>query len=88
MRTCYKIPQGFEIKEFPASDYLVFSYPVFDFMSENADVMSAVEKLAFSYDPAEMGYEWNDDKCQIYQRHCPEKLGYQVVRPVRSLKVR
>lgn len=81
-----EIPQGFEIKEFPASDYLVFSYPVFDYMSENADVMSAVEKLAFSFDPAEKGYEWNDEECQIYQRHYPEKLGYQVLRPVRKIK--
>ena len=81
-----EVPKGFEVKEIPASDYLVFSYPVFDFMSENADVMGAVERLAFSYDPAEMGYEWNDEECQIYQRHCPEKLGYQVVRPVRKLK--
>ena len=62
------------------------TYPVFDYMSENADVMGAVEKLAFSYDPAEMGYEWNDEECQIYQRHYPEKLGYQVVRPVRKIK--
>ena len=80
-----EIPRGFEIREIPASDYLVFSYPVFDFMTENAEVMGAVEKLAFSYDPSELGYEWNDEACQIYQRHYPEKLGYQVVRPVRKL---
>ena len=80
-----EIPAGFEIREIPASDYLVFSYPVFDFMSENADVMGAVENLAFSFDPTEMGYEWNEEECQIYQRHYPEKLGYQVVRPVRKM---
>ncbi len=38
-----EIPQGFEIREVPASDYLVFSYPVFDFMSENADVDKTTE---------------------------------------------
>ena len=81
-----EIPAGFEVREIPASDYLVFSYPVFDFMSENADVMGAVENLAFSFDPTEMGYEWNEEECQIYQRHYPEKLGYQVVRPVRKIK--
>ena len=53
-------------------------------MSENAEVMSAVEKLAFSFDPAEKGYEWNEEECQIYQRHYPEKLGYQVIRPVKK----
>ena len=81
-----EIPKGFELKELPASDYLVFSYPAFDFLSENAEVMPAVEKLAFNFDPKEMGYEWNDEACQIYQRHYPEKLGYQVVRPVRKIK--
>jgi len=55
------------MEEVPASDYLVFSYPVFDFMAENADVMGAVENLAFFFNPAEMGYEWNEEECQIYQ---------------------
>ncbi len=81
-----EIPEGFELKEFPASYYLVFAYPCFDFMTENGEVMSAVENLAFHFNPAELGYEWNEEECQIYQRHYPEKLGYQVVRPVRKLK--
>jgi len=80
-----EVPGGFEVREIPASDYLVFSYPVFDFMTENADVMGAVESLAFNFDPAELGYTWNEEECQIYQRHYPEKLGYQVVRPVKKL---
>ncbi len=80
-----EVPEGFEIREIPASDYLVFSYPVFDFMTENVDVMGVVEELAFNYNPAERGYAWNEEECQIYQRHYPEKLGYQVVRPVKKL---
>lgn len=74
-----------EIREFPESDYLVFSYPSFDYMKENADVMEAVEKLAWNFDPASMGYEWNEQACQDYQRHYPEKLGYQILRPVKKL---
>lgn len=54
-------------------------------MSENADVMGAAEQFTLSFNPAEMGYEWNDEECQIYQRHYPEKLGYQVVRLVKKL---
>ena len=80
------VPEGFELREIPASDYLVFSYPVFDFMTENADVMGAVENLAWNYDPAVRNYEWNEDECPDYQRHYPEGLGYQVLRPVRSIK--
>lgn len=80
------IPEGFTVREIPASEYLVFSYPAFNFEEENHEVMPAVENLAFNYDPKQMGYEWNEDECQIYQRHFPEKLGYQVVRPVKKIK--
>ncbi|MED9905382.1 MAG: AraC family transcriptional regulator [Lachnospiraceae bacterium] len=80
------IPEGFEIREFPESDYIVFSYPAFDYMKENMDVMAAVEELAWNYDPSEMGYIWNEDVCQCYQRHFPEKLGYQILRPVVKAK--
>lgn len=78
------VPEGFEIREIPESDYLVFSYPSFDFITENGDVMGAVENLAWNFDPSTMGYQWNEDLCQDYQRHYPEKLGYQVLRPVRK----
>ena len=78
------VPEGFEIRDIPASDYLVFSYPVFDYMTENADVMDAVEKLAWDFDPGSKGYEWNEEACPDYQRHYPEGLGYQVLRPVRK----
>lgn len=81
-----EVPAGFEIREFPASDYLVFSYPSFDFMSENGDVMGSVEKLAKMFDAGSMGYEWNEEVCQQYQRHYPEKLGYQVLRPVKKAR--
>ena len=79
------VPDGFEIREIPESDYLVFSYPAFDYMTENVDVMTAVEDLARNFDPKEMGYEWNEESCPDYQRHYLEKLGYQVLRPVRKL---
>lgn len=81
-----EIPDGFSEKEIPASDYLVFSYPAFDYLEENNEVMPAVENLAWGFDPKEIGYEWNEEVCPVYQRHYPEKLGYQVLRPVRKIK--
>ena len=78
------VPEGFELREIPDSEYLVFSHPPFDYMEKNGPVMEAVEKLAWEFDPDELGYEWNDEVCPIYQRHYPEKLGYQVVRPVKK----
>lgn len=78
------VPEGFTVIDVPASDYLVFSYPSFDYMKENAEVMGAVEEMAWNFNPTIMGYEWNEAVCNDYQRHNPEKDGYQVLRPVKK----
>lgn len=78
------IPQGFECREIPASDYLVFYHPPFDYLKDNGEVMSRVEKLAWGFDPATKGYEWNEEACNMYQRHYPEGIGYEVLRPVKN----
>lgn len=80
-----EIPQGFEIKEFPGSYYLVFYHPPFDYLQDNDRVMENVERLAWNYRPEDQNkaYEWNEDVCQCYQRHCPEKIGYEILRPIR-----
>lgn len=80
-----EIPEGFEMRELPASDYLVFAHPVFDYLKDNGEVMGRVESLAWSFDPSTKGYKWNEWVCQDYQRHNPEGLGYQVLRPVVKL---
>lgn len=80
------IPEGFELRgEFPGGYYLVFCHQPFDYLSENGEVMKRVEELAWSYDPKTLGFEWNEELCQDYQRHYPEVLGYQVLRPVRKI---
>lgn len=76
------IPEGFEIKEFPDSYYLVFFHPPFDFLKDCGEVMNRVENLAWNFDPTTKGYKWNEDVCQDYQRHYPEVIGYEVLRPV------
>lgn len=91
------VPEGFEIREFPGSYYLVFYHPPFDYMEDNGEVMDRVEKLAWNYDLSGegisdplLGYQdsrrlftWNEEACQCYQRHYPEGIGYEVLRPVR-----
>ena len=86
------IPKGFEIREIPASTYLVFFHPPFDYLADNGEVMTVVEDLAWNYNPMESsrwwipgGYEWNEEACPDYQRHFPEVLGYEVLRPVRKV---
>ena len=81
-----KIPDGFELRELPASYYLVFYHPAYDFLKDNGEVMGRVENLAWNYDINQFcggKYTWNEDVCQCYQRHYPEVLGYQILRPIR-----
>ena len=80
------IPDGFEMRDIPASDYIVFCHPPFDYLKDCGEVMGRVEKLAWGFDPKAKGYEWNEEICQDYQRHYPEQLGYEVLRPVRRIK--
>lgn len=37
-------------------------------------------------DPKTKGYEWNEENCNDYQRHYPEVIGYEVLRPVRKIE--
>lgn len=80
-----EIPEGFEVRDFPGGHYLVFFHPPFDYLKDCGEVMNRVEKMAWNYDPSSKGYEWNEQECQCYQRHYPEVIGYEVLRPVKKL---
>ena len=80
------VPEGFEVREYPESYYLVFYHPPFDFLNNCKEVMERVEKLAQDFNPASKGFEWNEENCQDYQRHYPETTGYEVLRPVKLKK--
>jgi len=78
------IPEGMECREIPESEYLVFFHPPFEYLKDNDAVMSAVEDKAWNFDPGTMGYEWDEEVKQDYQRHFPEGYGYAVLRPVKK----
>lgn len=78
------IPEQMECREIPESEYLVFFHPPFDYLRDNGAVMRAVEEAAWNFDPKKMGYEWDEEVKQDYQRHFPEGYGYAVLRPVKS----
>lgn len=83
-----QIPEGFEIREFPASYYLVFYHPPFDYLQDNGEVMNRVEELAWNFEIKSFGggkYAWNEDACQCYQQHYPEVTGYRVLRPIKKI---
>lgn len=79
------IPKGFEMRTIPASYYMVFFHPPFDYIKDCDEVMGKVETIAWNYDPKIKGYEWNEDVCQEYQRHYPEVIGYEVLRPIKRI---
>lgn len=79
------IPEGMECREIPASEYLVFFHPPFDYLQDNGEVMRIVEDVAWNFDPQSMGYAWDESGKYNYQRHDPEGYGYAVVRPVKKL---
>lgn len=79
------IPEGFEMRTIPASDYMVFFHPPFDYIKDCGEVMERVERLAWNFAPETRGYAWNEEVCQDYQRHYPEVIGYEVLRPVKKL---
>ncbi len=86
-----EVPEGFTLWDVPESLYLVFFHPPFDYAADNAEVMSRVEKLAWSFDPARpnrwwIGYEYAWNNGPAYQRHCPEVSGYEVLRPVKRIR--
>lgn len=94
------IPEGFTMWNCPASYYMVFYHPPFDYLQDCGEVMERVEKLAWNYDIVRHGltdntaeyadsrrlYEWNEDNCTCYQRHNPELLGYEVLRPIKKVR--
>lgn len=75
------IPEGFEMRDIPASYYLVFFHPPFDYQRDCDAVMRRVEAMAKAFDPAQMRFAWRQ-QAPVYQRHLPETVGYEVVRPV------
>lgn len=81
------VPDEFEIRDIPASYYLVFYHPPFDYLKDNGEVMGKVERLAWKYDIGEYGggrFMW-DESLPCYQRHYPEGIGYEVLRPIKAI---
>ena len=50
-----EIPESFEMRDIPASYYLVFGHPKFDYLKDNGEVMKRVEALAWTFDPRMLG---------------------------------
>ena len=76
------IPEGFEIIGLPASTYLLFRGEAFE--EENyAEAIGEIWKAEEKYDPAFIGYEWDDKNPRIQLEPIGER-GYIELVPVRK----
>lgn len=80
-----EVPKGMECFLIPESHYVVFHYQPYDYNNLESSVGEALSKAIKEWNPAEYGYEYNDDVNPTYQRHNPEKYGQAICRPVRKL---
>ena len=79
------IPEGFDIISLPASEYLVFQGEPF----REEDYSQAILSVQYSmnqYDPAVIGYEWDDDSPRIQLEPRGER-GYIELRAIKALNV-
>lgn len=76
-----EIPEGFELRgEFPGSYYIVFCHqPSLTIFARTTRSSAPCTRLREALTPVRLG----NGECQIYERHYPEALGYQLLRPVR-----
>jgi len=78
------VPEGMECTQIPASDYVVFHHPAYDFELEERQVYKAICAAMADWDPAMHGYAF-DDTLPTYQRHAPDAWGQAFCRPIRKL---
>ena len=77
------VPNGFDVVDLPAATYLSFQGEPFreeDFV----DAMESVQRAMDRYDPAVIGYAWDDDHPRVQYEPDPA-AGYREMRAVRPL---
>ena len=78
------VPEGMILMDVPATEYVVFRHPPYDFDSQDAAVWKAIRKAVASYDPHVAGYAWNP-AIPMWQRHDAAGMGQAWCRAVKKL---
>jgi AraC-like DNA-binding protein/predicted transcriptional regulator YdeE len=78
------VPEGMTIMDVPASEYVVFHHPPYDFDSQDAAVWKAIREAVAAYDPRTVGRAWNPG-IPMWQRHDAAGMGQAWCRAVRKL---
>lgn len=76
------VPEGFDVIDLPAADYLMFQGEPFA-EEDYCDAISAVQQAMNRYDPSVIGYQWDDDNPRI-QLEPRGARGYIELRAVRK----
>ena len=78
------IPEGFDIIDLPEAEYLMFQGQPFR-EEDYCEAIQAVQHAMDSYDPAVIGYRWDDENPRIQLEPRGER-GYMELRAVRRIK--
>ncbi len=76
------VPEGFDVIEFPETDYLMFQGEPFE-EEDYCDAISALQQAVNDYDPAVIGYMWDDSAARI-QLEPRGSRGYIELRAVKK----
>jgi predicted transcriptional regulator YdeE len=77
------VPDGMTMIDVPATEYVVFRHPPYDFDTQDAAVWKAIREAVASYDPGARGYAWNPS-IPMWQRHDAAGMGQAWCRAVRK----
>ena len=70
--------------DIPATEYVVFRHPPYDFDHQDSAVWHAIKRAVESYDPGKAGYAW-DSRIPMWQRHDPAGMGQAWCRAVKKV---
>lgn len=76
------IPDGFDVIQLPEADYLMFQGQPFR-EEDYSEAIQAVQHAANTYDPAFIGYQWDDENPRIQLEPRGER-GYMELRAVKK----
>ena len=77
-----KVPEGFDVIRLPAAEYLAFQGEPFR-EEDYSQAIQAVEAAMDRYDPAVIGYAWDDSNPRIQLEPRGER-GYIELRPLKK----
>ena len=77
------IPDGFQLIDLPECKMMMFQSAPYDDLRFDEAILTLSETID-SYDPSQLGYEWDDEAAPRFQLDPQGWRGYIEARPVRE----